>query len=159
MTITDIKQLRDPQYMEQTIEFLEKEYGMDFTENHNGQYAALCPFHDEQERSFKSYISDDGLVTFKCFGACNKTYDVFNVMELKEGKAGRKPSMLDMALKFGGALGVKVRLKKKDGADVKAQEIEPIPVKEVKGLQPRHYEALEFVAQYCHNLLMSSLVV
>ena len=159
MTITDIKQLRDPQYLEQTIEFLKKEYGMDFTENHNNQHSALCPFHSETERSFKSHVNKDGLITFTCFGACNKNYDVFNVIAHKEeADTGRKPSMLKMALKFGGALGVKVRLKKKDGADVKAEEAEQVPeVKEAKGLQPRHYEALEFVAQHCHNLLMSSL--
>lgn len=157
MTITDIKQLRDPQFMEQTIAFLEKEYGMDFAENHKGQYSSLCPFHNEAERSFKSYVNDDGLVTFKCFGACNKNYDVFNVIALnEEKKTGKKPSMLDMAIKFGGSLGVKVRLKKRDNKEM-TQETELTPVKEAKKLQTRHYEALEFVAEYSHRLLLSSL--
>jgi DNA primase len=157
MTITDIKQLRAPQFMEQTIAFLKKEYGMDFSENHKGQYSSLCPFHNEAERSFKSYINDDGLVTFKCFGACNKNYDVFNVMELKEKEnTGRKHSMLDMAIKFGGSLGVKVRLKKR-GDKIEAQDTEPALAKETKKLQPKHYEALEFVAEYSHRLLLSSL--
>lgn len=155
--ITDIKQLRAPEYLEQTIAFLEKEYGMDIAENHKGQYSSLCPFHNEAERSFKSYVNDDGLVTFKCFGACNKNYDVFNVIALnEEKKTGRKPSMLDMALKFGGSLGVKVRLKKRDNKEI-TPETEPILVKEAKKLQTRHYEALEFVAEYSHALLMSSL--
>lgn len=156
--ITDIKQLRASEYLEQTIEFLEKEYGMKFIKKSKDQYKTICPFHSEGVPSLHSYLDDKGLVTFRCFGACGRSYDVFDIIKKKEEEKNEKRlEFWQISQKFANFLKVEMRLKRRVKTSKEEAPLPQVVQSYRKELSDKHYEALDFVADYCHALLIDSM--
>jgi len=97
-------------------------------------FRGLCPFHSEKHPSFFVYPERQ---SWHCFGACNTGGDVFSFIMKKEG------------IDFGEALRL---MAQRAGVSLPSRS-EPSAKKEEK---ERLYQVNEAVAQYFHNLLVSS---
>ena len=97
-------------------------------------FRGLCPFHSEKHPSFFVYPERQ---SWHCFGACNTGGDVFSFIMKKEG------------IDFGEAL----RLMAQRAGVSLPSRFEPSAKSEEK---ERLYQVNEAVAQYFHNLLLSS---
>ncbi len=97
-------------------------------------FRGLCPFHSEKHPSFFVYPERQ---SWHCFGACNTGGDVFSFIMKKEG------------IDFGEAL----RLMAQRAGVSLPSRFEPSAKRDEK---ERLYQVNEAVAQYFHNLLLSS---
>ena len=97
-------------------------------------FRALCPFHSEKHPSFFVYPERQ---SWHCFGACNTGGDVFSFIMKKEG------------VDFGEAL----RLMAQRAGVSLPSRFEPSAKRDEK---ERLYQVNEAVAQYFHDLLLSS---
>jgi len=97
-------------------------------------FRALCPFHSEKHPSFFVYPERQ---SWHCFGACNTGGDVFSFIMRKEG------------IDFGEAL----RLMAQRAGVSLPSRFEPSAKRDEK---ERLYQVNEAVAQYFHDLLLSS---
>ncbi len=75
------KDLKDKSYLKPTKSFLESQLGIHFIH----ATGAHCPFHPDTRDSFRIRISKIGEIRFHCFGACNKDWDIYDLIMLKEG--------------------------------------------------------------------------
>jgi len=80
----DAKELKNPKYLKQMLDFLRERYGIRFRMTGEDSGVCKCPFHSERKPSFKFAILDDKVV-FRCFGKCASSYDIFNLIEKREG--------------------------------------------------------------------------
>ncbi len=147
-------EMKDPKYLQQTIEFLNKRYNAKLHLEPSGQYTSSCPVHSEVEASFRSYIKK-GQVVFHCFGQCGSDYDVFNIIMLKESVDFRRAIKI-----FADFLGVEVSAsasKKNRATQPQKSEgnihVEPAVDKPIL----TYHEEMEYAANLYQGILLESL--
>jgi DNA primase len=74
------KDLKNKKYLEPTKSSLESRLGIRFIHS----TAAHCPFYDDARDSFRLRISKENEIRFHCFGACEKTWDIDDLIMLKK---------------------------------------------------------------------------
>ena len=89
-TKPDYIQLKSATYLEQIIHFAEGLLGVKFRSMSENRYSAFCPFHAETKNSFRVYVNGNDEVRFRCFGACDKEWDIYDIIMLKNKCGFRK---------------------------------------------------------------------
>lgn len=145
------KDLKDKSYLKATKSFLESHLGIHFI----SAYGAHCPFHHDRKDSFRIHISKAGEVRFHCFGACEKDWDIYDLIVLKEGCTFRQAQET-----FAKSLGIEIEdfkfYKGRTNASYKDPEgdvEEPIVEADTADLTNRHREALQHAAHFYNSLL------
>jgi DNA primase catalytic core len=148
------KDLKDKSYLNSTKSFVESHLGIHFI----SAYGAHCPFHHDRKDSFRIRVSKAGEVRFHCFGACEKDWDIYDLIMLKEGCSFRQAQET-----FAKSLGVEIEdfqfHKGRTNAFYKDPEgdvEEPIVEADTADLTNRHREALQHAAHFYNSLLTDS---
>lgn len=73
--------LRSVKYIEQIVRFTEEILGIFFKRTGTDKYSSFCPFHKDSTDSFRVYVNQKGIVRFHCFGACEKEWDIYDIIQ------------------------------------------------------------------------------
>lgn len=95
------KDLKSKKYFEPTKGFVESLLNIEFIDS--GSNRAHCAFHEDRRDSFRIYVDGKDKIRFHCFGACNRDWDVYDLVMLKE-----KCSFPDAQVRFAKFLGIDI---------------------------------------------------
>ena len=74
------KDLKNKKYLEPTKAFVEELLNIRFLDKSR----AHCPFHNDTKDSFRIYVDGKDEIKFRCFGACEDNWDVFDLIMMRE---------------------------------------------------------------------------
>ncbi|HBN26735.1 MAG TPA: hypothetical protein DD405_04615 [Desulfobacteraceae bacterium] len=151
--MTTYQNLKSASYIDKIISFTEKLLKIKFTLTGKYKYSAYCPFHADNKDSFRVYVNDKDEVRFHCFGACDKEWDVFDLIIQKNNCSFRRAQEI-----LAKALCV--------SDFIPYNKANPIPVMEKKPDKPVNFTvrkevgrktiwALKSAERFYHNLLLS----
>ncbi len=144
----DAKELKKPKYLKQTLSFLSERYGIRFRMTGEDSGECRCPFHNERKPSFKLYVLD-GKVMFRCFGKCNSNFDVFNIIEKREGAGLKQAIAIFSDYLKRNAKGMDASPKADETEDNKQVSIQPSVA-----MDADFEEELEFAAKTYRDILL-----
>jgi DNA primase len=147
------KDLKDKSYLKHTKSFLESQLGIHFIHS----TAAHCPFHDDTTDSFRLRISKQNEIRFHCFGACEKDWDIYDLIMNKEHCTFRQAQE-----RFAKFLGIedfefhrgRINASYDEPSGESMDEEEPIREIDAEELTDRHREALLEAADFYNRLLI-----
>jgi DNA primase len=152
----DKNQLKSVAYIDHQIRFVEKLLGVRFRKVGRYLYSTHCPFHEDKEPSFRARVDHKGEVRFRCWGACDRDCDIYELIRIK-----RKCSLLDAVLDFALFAGVRVDKIKfsiaepsADEASVETEESEdPVSFLESPEPAPEYITAMTEATGFYNQLL------
>lgn len=153
-TYQDIKSAA---YIDAMINFAESLLGIEFKSVGKLRYSAFCPFHQDNKDSFRVYVNGDGENRFHCFGACNRDWDIYDVIMIRKKCRFQQAQQI-----WAEHLGIK-DFKPYDGKsssipepDEQPEPDEPVDFIEPVALDETIVAALDYAATFYNDLLMSN---
>lgn len=90
----DYKDLKSVEYIEPMLAYVSRLFGIEFKPTGKLRFRSYCPFHDDTKDSFRVYVNGKDEVRFRCFGACDCEWDIYDLVMLREkcdfGKAQKR---------------------------------------------------------------------
>ncbi len=146
------KDLKDKKYLEVTKTFVEELLNIRFLD----RTRAHCPFHDDRSDSFRIYVDGEDEIKFRCFGACDGNWDVFDLIMKK-----KKCSFREAQKHFASFLGLEQvefytkRKGKEEKEKVEKDPDEPVLKTKRENLTDKHRKIMEDAARFYCKLLLS----
>ena len=150
------KHLKNKRYLESTKGFVESLLNIEFLKDSN---SAHCPFHDDRTNSFRMYTDGKDDIKFRCFGACEDNWDIYDLIMRKERCSFQKAQV-----RFAKFLKIDdIQLYKSNKQDLDKQEQEeeeeeieePVLELDTHGLTDKHRQIIQEAAEYYNNLLLT----
>ncbi len=79
--MTTYQELKSVRYIDSIVAFAEKLLDINLKPTGRYRYSAYCPFHADGKDSFRVYVNKRDEVRFRCFGACGKEWDIYDIIE------------------------------------------------------------------------------
>ena len=95
------KNLKKKEYFEASKEYASSHLGISFIRGDR----AYCPFHQDTQDSFRIYIHENSGVRFRCWGACEGDWDIYDLIMRLE-----KCSFAEAQQRFAAFLGISVEI-------------------------------------------------
>lgn len=155
-------ELKSSKYFDKIVKLASQLLGVSFQMSGGLKCSAFCPFHKDAKDSFRVYVSQKDEVRFRCFGACNKEWDIYDIIQKKFGCSFRE-AQHQLALYLNEDIQIAApALPPPAEADLKPQEecIEDEPsvrFNEPVELEPHIYEALQTAASFYHQFLVDKV--
>ena len=146
LTYSDLKK---KQYFEANKEYAAKHLGIRFIRGER----AYCPFHEDSQDSFRIYIHENSGVRFRCWGACEGDWDIYDLIMRLE-----KCSFAEAQKRFAAYLDVSIELYRKynnkEANSIDQQEpSQPVTQTTSEELTDRHRQVMLDAAQFYQQFL------
>ena len=150
-------ELKSSKYFDKIVSLAGQLLGVSFQVSGGFKCSAFCPFHKDTKDSFRVYVSQKDEVRFRCFGACNTEWDIYDIIQKKFGCSFREAQhQLALYLKED----IQIAAGDSSAIDTPPGEAEsgiddepPISFNEPVELGPEIFDALATAADFYHQFL------
>ncbi len=78
------RDLKSVDYIEPILAYAGRLLNVEFKPTGKMRFRSPCPFHADAKNSFRVYVDGEDEVRFHCLGDCNRGWDIYDLIMLRE---------------------------------------------------------------------------